>query len=107
MIDAALPLFDAAESRAARDAGIALVTENSGGFMPLALLLVSKLGPGEYIGEDVRRACNAAGLFPHHPNAWGSLIRTAIKRGYLTPTGDLDPMKFVKSHARKSMVYSR
>ena len=58
-------------------------------------------------GEDVRLACEAAGIRPHHHNAWGGLVREAIKQGLLVATGTYRSMKAKGSHARKTQVYRR
>lgn len=100
-------LFDAAASREARDAGLALVGYNAADFIPLGLMMIGRLAPWTYTGEDIRRQLTAAGITPHHANAWGALVRCAIKRGLLHPTGRYLPMVAVSSHARKTAEYEK
>jgi hypothetical protein len=109
-----LPLFDAAASRAARDDGIAQVgagrsPRGRSAWLDSAMSVVARLPSGWVgIGEDIRRiVLNSPAGPPHHPNAWGALIRCAATEGYLVQTGDQKPMTAVRSHARQSLQWRR
>ncbi len=95
-------------ARAARDEALSRVETNAGvAWNKAALHHIANLPDGEYIGEDIRVSCEAVGIQPHHPNAWGALIRTAIARGLLIQTGRLRAMTGEKSHARRSEILTR
>lgn len=98
-------LFDAALSREARDLGLKTVSDNAENFMALAMLLISRLGPGEYTGEMLREAVNTAGLRGHSPNCYGAMVRTALKRGLISKTGRYTQMRCITSHARETPIY--
>jgi hypothetical protein len=98
------PLLDYAASRIARDEALARVTRSSDAFMVNALIAISQLR-GEFRGEQIRATLMAQGIEPHHHNAWGAVVRSALKRGLLEATGRFEAMHDVKSHARKTEVY--
>jgi len=102
-----MDLFDAALSREARDAGLALVGYNAADFIPLGLMMIGRLAPGFYTGEDVRRQLNAGGVYPHDAHAYGALINVAVRRGLLKATGRWVPMTAISSHARKTAEYEK
>ena len=91
-----------------RDQGIKQVSSNNENWMEQALkvaqlfALCMKREP--FTGEDVRYACQWIPQ-PKHPNAWGALINTLIKRKIIEPTGEHRPMKDRVSHARSTPVY--
>jgi hypothetical protein len=60
----------------------------------------------EVTGEDFRLICEAAGLFPHHPNAWGALTLSMKRAGLLKETGQWRNGRDPKSHARAIRVYT-
>jgi hypothetical protein len=100
-----LDLFGA---KSARDEAMEQVDRNAGRFLVDALLVIARLPRGAIvIGEDIRRMVNRAGFIPHHHNAWGVLIKRAIERGLIVPTGRYEPMHDTKSHASKTPVYRR
>lgn len=94
-------------SAAARDAGVARVAGNAGDFMAKASAIVEALPSGEWTGEQIRARVLAHCLEPHHPNGWGALILAAVKRGVLVHTGRSTAMAAVKSHARRTPIYSK
>ena len=102
------PQLDLFSSRAARDIALSTVAEHSGTFIDEALAIIQKL-PDTWTGtgEDVRHICQAQGVTPHHPNANGALINTAVKRGLLIPTDRFVQMREKSSHARVTRVYRR
>jgi hypothetical protein len=97
-------LFSAIE---ARDEALAQVSRNAGlDWMGGALLRIAAFRNWRGTAEDVRVTLLANSYpSPHHHNAWGALIKTAIKRKLIIPTGDLTNMKTKKSHARRTPVY--
>lgn len=100
-------LFDPTQSAAARDAGAAQVATNAGDFMAKAGAILAALPSGEWTGEQIRARVLAHCIEPHHPNGWGALILAAVKRGVLVHTGRSTAMAAVKSHARRTPVYSK
>jgi hypothetical protein len=90
---------------AARDAALDRVLTNAGeGWKARALAIVRTL-PEEVTGEDIRLACQSAGVTPHHHNAWGGFISSLDTHQQLTPLGRRVPMRAKGSHARKTDVY--
>lgn len=100
-------LFDAAASREARDEGLEQVEEAAGAWMSMATAAVEALPAGwEGTGEDIR--IMSAGMPPpHHHNAWGAMINTCVRKGWLVWTGEIRNMRSVRSHARATKVYRR
>jgi hypothetical protein len=74
--------------------------------METALAAITLLESGQFMtGEDVRVAIvNTVGE-PHHHNAWGAMIKSAVKQRLIIPTGKWRPMKLPQSHARVSPIY--
>lgn len=95
------------ESEQLRDKAIAKVRVANADWMKEGLLLMDVVSPGAKVtGEDLRKALTLYGLAsPTHPNAWGALVRTAVKRGRLIPTNELRNMTDPRSHARLTRVY--
>ena len=56
-------------------------------------------------GEQIRMALEPVIGPPHHHNAWGAAIATAIRQGTLLPTGQYIAMQGPRSHARRTPVY--
>jgi hypothetical protein len=99
-------LFTAKELR---DEALARVEVNSGGWSFLAMAAVANI-PGGWrgSGEALRLHLLANGLEqPHHHNAWGSVVRNAVRRGLLRETGRVVHMRTPKSHARRTPEYER
>lgn len=105
--------LDMFPAKKARDHALKQVSENAGTWMDEALAIVSSmrgswLNEGtDFTGEGLRWYLTRARHLPepHHPNAWGALIRTAIQRGLLIPTGRFTHMTGPKSHARMTQIY--
>lgn len=92
---------------AARDVALDTVLEHAGDdWRTRAESLLGTLAD-ELTGEDVRLACERAGIRPHHHNAWGAFISALVREEKLTPTGEYRAMKASGSHARKTAVYRR
>ena len=88
-----------------RDAAMDQVADNAGvAWMQDAVAAARGLS-GEVTGEDVRLRCQAAGIEPHHHNAWGALTNELLRRGILEPTDRFVKMKDPRSHARMTRVY--
>lgn len=103
-------LFEAADAKAERDAALARVGSHGGGnWSRAARLKVRSFPTGwEGTGEDIRlRLLNAGFPPPHHHNAWGSLVGTLEKHGWLRWTGEIRSMRTRRSHARSTKVYRR
>jgi hypothetical protein len=95
-------------AQTARDEAIERVAINSGPWMTVATGYIARLREWEGTAEDLRLRLVSDGCpFPHHHNAWGALVMSAVKRGMLKPTGRMAKMKTPKSHARKTSVYRR
>lgn len=101
------PLFEAAAAVAARDQGLALVSRNAGpAFMEAAkALIVEQFSGQELLAEELRRACEDAGILPHHHNAWGSLTNHLVRAGILQDTGRIAKSTRLSSHARRNTVW--
>lgn len=96
--------YDLFEARAARDEGMAEVTRPK--FAALYLQYCTTLEHGLLVtGEDITRACQDQGIFPHHHNAWGAAANAAVRKGLLIDTGERRPMRLRTSHARKTPLY--
>ncbi len=93
-----------------RDEAIANVTEHNGKWMALCVMKMEQskwLGDGTFTGEDVRHYCEYSVGCANHPNAYGALINTLLKRKIIKPTGEYRSMKDDRSHARKTPVYTK
>ncbi len=102
-----LPLFT---GEVLRDEGIAKVTEHNEKWMDLCVMKMEQskwLGDGTFTGEDVRHYCEYSVGCANHPNAYGTLINTLLKRKIIKPTGEYRAMRDDSSHARKTPVYTK
>ena len=101
-----LDLIPSVTGDSERDKYLAQVIENSGGWAKLAVTMVGSHNPEkEYTGEDFRTSVEEHIGKPHHSNAWGSVINTALRKGLIEATGEYRKMKAISSHARKTPVY--
>lgn len=83
----------------ARDEGMQRVGDHNPDYIQGGLAWIANQPNGTVLtGEDVRLRCLAAGLRYHHQNAHGTLIRMAVERGLLRPTGRWVPPKATPSH---------
>lgn len=98
-------LFQWAET--ARDLALDKVAFNNAEWFDKVLMLIPSHSLGEFTGEELRQRITPLMGHPSHHNAWGSVIRTAIKRGLIEGTGQYKKMTTVKSHARATAVYRR
>ena len=104
-------LVDLMTSRSERNKGIQKVSLNNDDFMTRALAYIRWRGlvplhsKEEFTGEQIRQWMQFEYIVPAHPNAWGALISTAVKRKLIVPTGSYTQMRSKTSHARKTAVY--
>ncbi len=96
-----------------RDEGIAKVSEHNGKWMELAIreagkwVAVETDQPRTFTGEDIRFQVLWTIGHPGHPNAFGALINTLVRRKIIKPTGEYRAMRDENSHARKTPVYTK
>lgn len=94
------------QAEAKRDAALAEVLENAGPDFGDQVQYIAERERGQLVtGEDIRLYCEAAGVVPHHHNAWGAAIMRLVRRGTLVDTGRTRNMRSKKSHARKTTLY--
>ncbi len=97
-----------------RDEAIVKVSDNNEKWMELCLKEVERFtmqsdegGEGNFTGEDIRFWCSRTVGCPRHPNAYGALINTLVRRKIIKPTGEWRKMRDDRSHARKTPVYTK
>lgn len=98
-------LFSYAEAKAARDKGIAKVTERSESWQEKAVALLHAYPEDQAISEELRVWLSDRIGEPHHHNATGAMIKRAIRHGVIERTGQWRKCRTKKSHARESPVY--
>jgi len=108
LFDWRTPAEGCATPSALRDEGASKVLDKAGNdWKEGAMRLIRQRFRGcEVTGEDFRFICEAAGLFPHHPNAWGALTLSMKRSGLLRETGQWRSPRDPKSHARPTRVYT-
>ncbi len=101
-----LPLFT---GEVLRDEAIAKVSEHNETWMELAIRSAQQfmLEKDDFTGEDIRFYCSWNIGCPKHPNAYGALINTLLKRKIIKPTGEYRAMRDSMSHARRTPVYQK
>lgn len=96
------------QGRAARDAALEQVAGNSEPWHDQAIRLLRRIrdstGTG-MTGEDINQFVTRQIGQPHHHNAKGALIMSAVKAGIIAPTDEYRPMRNTRSHARRTRVY--
>lgn len=102
-------LFDprVGEAIKARDEALERVWNNTPeAWRRLAFTMVAGLVGWSGTAEQLRLLLRRTGLpKPHHHNAWGSLVKRLLEKGYLFPTGKSEHMATRRSHGRKTPVY--
>ena len=102
-------IFDAKRSEERRDISLKRVGYDSDfmleGIRAIKAMRICMPPNGEVMGEDIRELLAEQNIAPHHPNAWGSLIRSAVKQGLLVETGEWRKSRSVRSNARRMPVY--
>lgn len=92
---------------AARDAGLAKTAKRNPDFMADGLEAIRGLPPDEYQGESIRVLLLAQKAVepPSSSNAWGALIRAAIREGVLKKTGRWAATREIKTHGHPTEIY--
>lgn len=92
-----------------RDEGIKKVADNNEKWMERCVKSVQQFETHQdtFTGEDIRFHCGGRIGYPAHPNAWGALINTLVRRKIIKPTGEYRAMRDDSSHARKTPVYTK
>ncbi len=93
--------------RILRDAGCKSVAANNRAWMDTAISRLEYLyRSGDVMtGEQIRKVCELHGIRPVHPNAWGALTGTLVRRGFLRDSGKTVQMEDPKSHARRTPLW--
>lgn len=97
-------LFDHAESRRRRDAGLTQVESHGKDFAWRAYSAIEALAaqqPSLHIDDVLRQGVAE----PPHPNAWGAVWMRAIRAGLIERTADTRPSADRKKHAHRYPVY--
>lgn len=91
----------------ARDEGMARVSANGGDWTARAITYIARIPKGFMgTGQDFKLRAFDDGLdSPHHHNAWGAVIRTAIRKGLIRGTGLYGHTVVKASHARVIPIY--
>jgi hypothetical protein len=102
------------EAERLRDAGLRKVEANSDGWINLALIALHqerrealKAGNGDFIFtvNNIKSLVLIDVGKPHHHNAWGALVKAAMKKGLIVDTGGWIRSTEPKSHARRIPTY--
>ena len=103
------PWFDLKKGMQARDEGLEQVEENALPWFDQAVACVQSMcavGNGQvFAGENIRYWVREAIGEPHHHNAWGALINTAVRLKIITDTGEEKHMAKPSSHGRRTPLY--
>ena len=101
-----LSLFEALERR---DAALQQVSCNAEHWTQYALsyleAALSSLPDSPFTSEVIRRRIEDNVGSPHHPNAWGALINTAVQRGWIKGTGSTDHSRGERANGRRLQLY--
>ncbi len=90
-----------------RDHALTSVLAHAGTTWQESAKAIVRTMQGEFTGECIRLCCEAQGIVPPHHNAWGAIVREALREKLIVPTGEWRPMSGAKSHARITRVYRR
>jgi hypothetical protein len=98
---------DSTTGQQLKEKGIKEVSEHNENWMKRAILGARTYitYPATFTGENIRNYIEQWVGAPKHPNAYGALINTLIKRKIIVPTGEHRKMKDIRSHARSTPVY--
>ena len=99
-------LFDF-DAKRDRDEALDRVSEPNPHWMRDCLAKIAAAPFGEFTGETLRTWLEKEVGHPHHHNAWGALINTAVRQKTIIFVGRYEHMKGPKSHARKTPVYRK
>jgi hypothetical protein len=94
-------IYDAKASRAAMDFGIGKVAARNTEWIDTARLEALRIAfrDGTVCAEDVRRVTEAKGLYPDHPNAWGSVFRGVQELQWIPGKDGIHHSNVVRHHA--------
>ena len=86
---------DSTTGQQLKEKGLKLVRENNENWMERAIAGAQDyiIYPATFTGEDIRVYVQTYIGYPKHPNAFGALINTLIKRKIIVPTGEHRQMK--------------
>lgn len=100
-------LFDPPAEAVARDRALEQVAENAGeDFQAQVFQVMERIRNGTKVtGEDIRLRCERLGIEPHHPNAWGAVVKALLRADRMHATKEYRAMKAPGSHARRTRVY--
>lgn len=60
----------------------------------------------EFIFDDVRYRTLTKGMSkPHHPNAWGAIMRAAATKGWIKKTNRCKPSTLVSNHGHMQTIW--
>ena len=92
-------LFDYADAKAARDAGVSKISENNASWVERARTAAIDICQrrGEVTSDDLRKIVPS----PAHPNAWGAVFRSAV----FAWTGRYVQSQAVSRHAGMQRVW--
>lgn len=95
--------MDLEKGKKLRDEALDSMEEFSQGWITVARRVAVTLAKnnGTVTANDVREVTEHMGVFPKHPNAWGSLFRGKIWER----TGERVPSRVVTSHASEISVW--
>ncbi len=103
-----LPLFT---GEVLRDEAIAKVSGNNEKWMERCVEEAEHYSfygdKDSFTGEDLRFYLSREVGCPAHPNAWGALVNTLVRRKIIKPTGEYRAMRDSTSHARRTPVYQK
>jgi hypothetical protein len=92
-----------------RDEALAKVERSNSEWMEQALSAVRQMNFRHYgrevTGEEIRQYVSDRLPAPLSPNAWGALVATAVKRGWLVDTGRTAKPKDPRSHASRKPLW--
>jgi hypothetical protein len=98
-------MLDEEEGKRRRDEGMARVIKNDPAYHALLRFYVRLPLDTEFTADEIHAQYRAeGGIEPHHPNVYGSAVRSALHRGYLQTNYDVQGAKLVTSHASKIFV---
>lgn len=94
-----------------KDEGIQKVARNNQEWMEEAVRMAEYYighwrGEGQFDGDDIRSYVTTNLGNPFHPNAWGALINTLVKKGLIVRCGYRKSER-PSAHARIIQVYRR
>jgi hypothetical protein len=100
-----VPKAEPEKAAEARDRGLAIVERNNALWREHAMEAIAALPDGtEGVFEHFRIQVTPNVGHPGHPNAWGGVARSLIRKGVLAHTGRRGFMQTEASHGRESDI---